>query len=189
MTKNYGWGVLLLSVGAMVIGTSSPASAAEAAKLTGQCRAAKQSTGLYRDRDSSSVLLSSLKMGDKVTLAEETARDSMILVSAPSKGFVQTANLKMCPGAVVPVTPIPKPDNPDACRLVTQVRGLAIRKGPGGTSEAVSGVGQNEKITLVMPPESKNTDDGRTWIKISKPAEGWVSEGFVNAGKNVAPCP
>lgn len=186
MTKNYGWGVLLLSLGAMVIGTSSPASAAEAAKLTGQCRAAKQSTGLYRDRDSSSVLLSSLKLGDKVTLAEETARDGMILVSAPSKGFVQTANLKMCPGAVVPVTPKP---SLSSCRLVTQPMGLAIRKEPGGTSEVVSGVGQNEKITLVTPPESKNTGDGRTWIKISKPAEGWVSEGFVNAGKNVAPCP
>jgi hypothetical protein len=187
MTNNYGWGVLLLSLGAMVIGTSSPASAADAAKLTGQCRAAKQSTGLYRDRDSSSVLLSSLKSGDKVTLAEETARDNLILVSTPSKGFVQTANLKMCPGAVVPVTP-PNP-NLSSCRLVTQPMGLAIRKGPGGSNEAVSGVGQNEKITLVTPPESKNTDDGRTWIKISKPAEGWVSEGFVNAGKNVAPCP
>jgi hypothetical protein len=186
MTKNYGWGVLLLSLGAMVIGTSLSAGAANAAKLTGQCRAAKQSTGLYRDRDSSSALVSSLKLGDKVTLAEEMARDGMILVSAPSKGFVQTVNLKMCPGAVVPVTPKP---SPSSCRLVTQPMGLVIRKGPGGTNEAVSGVGQNEKITLVTPPESKNTNDGRTWIKISKPAGGWVSEGFVNGGKNVAPCP
>ncbi len=185
MTKNYGWGVLLLSLGAMVIGTSSPASAADAVKLTGQCRAAKQSTGLYRDRDSSSMLVTSLKLGDKVMLAEEMATNNMILVSTPSKGFVQTVNLKMCSG-VVPVPPNP---NVSSCRLVTQPMGLAIRKGPGGSNEAVSGVAQNEKITLVTPPESKNTDDGRTWIKISKPAEGWVSEGFVNAGKNVAPCP
>ena len=80
MTKNYGWGVLLLSLGAIVLGTSSASVAADMAKLTGQCRAAKQSTGLYKDRDSSSALLSSLKLNDKVTLAEETARDSMILV-------------------------------------------------------------------------------------------------------------
>lgn len=186
MTKNYGWGVLLVSLGAMVIGTSSPASAADAVKLTGQCRAAKQATGLYKDRDSSSMLVTSLKLGDKVTLAEETATNNMILVSTPSKGFVQAVNLKMCPGVVVPVTPNP---NVSSCRLVTQPMGLAIRKGPGGSSEAVAGVAQNQKITLVTPPESKNTDDGRTWIKISKPAEGWVSEGFVNAGKNVAPCP
>ena len=186
MTKNYGWGVVLLSIGAMVLGTSSASVAADMAKLTGQCRAAKQSTGLYKDRDSSSALLSSLKLNDKVTLAEETARDSMILVSSPSKGFVQTANLKMCPGAVVPPKPVP---NGSSCRLVTQVKGLAIRKEPSTTSEAVAGVAQNEKITLVTPPEAKNTDDGRTWIKISKPAEGWVSEGFVNAGKNVAACP
>jgi uncharacterized protein YgiM (DUF1202 family) len=182
MTKNYGWGVLLLSLGAMVIGTSSPANAA----LTGQCRAAKQATGLYRDRNSSSALVSSLKLGDKVTLAEETASNNMILVSTPSKGFVQTVNLKMCPGAVVPVPPKP---SLSSCRLVTQPMGLAIRKGPGGTNEVVGGVGQNEKITLVTPPEDRNTNDGRTWIKISKPAEGWVSEGFVNGGKNVAPCP
>ena len=182
MTKNYSWGVLLLSLGAMVIGTSSPASAA----LTGQCRAAKQATGLYRDRDSSSVLVTLLKSGDKVTLAEETASNNLILVSTPSKGFIQTVNLKMCPGAVVPGTPNP---TQSSCRLVTQPMGLAIRKGPGGTNEAVAGVAQNQKITLVTPPESQNTNDGRTWIKISKPAEGWVSEGFVNGGKNVAPCP
>ena len=187
MTKNYGWGVLLLSIGAMVLGTSPSSVAADMAKLTGQCRAVKQSTGLYKDRDSSSALLSSLKLNDKVTLAEETARDSMILVSSPSKVFVQTANLKMCPGAVS-VTPKPVP-NGSSCRLVTQVKGLAIRKEPSATSEAVAGVAQNEKITLVTPPEAKNTDDGRSWIKISKPAEGWVSEGFVNAGKNVAACP
>ncbi len=192
MTKNYGWGVLLLSLGAMVIGTSSPANAADAVKLTGQCRAAKQSTGLYRDRDSSSVLVTSLKSGDKVTLAEETATDNMILVSTPSKGFVQTVNLKMCSGVIVPVTPNPNPNpnpNVSSCRLVTQPMGLAIRKGPGGSNEAVAGVAQNQKIMLVTPPESQNTSDGRTWIKISKPAEGWVSEGFANGGKNVGPCP
>lgn len=185
MTKNYSWGVLLLSFGAMVIGTSLPANAA----LTGQCRAAKQATGLYRDRNSNSVLVKLLKLGDEVTLAEETAPDNLILVSTPSRGFVQTVNLKMCSGAVVPVPPKPDKPNASSCRLVTEVRGLAIRKGPGGTNEAIAGVAQNEKITLVTPPESKNTNDGRTWIKISKPAEGWVSEGFANGGKNVGPCP
>ncbi len=188
MTKKYGWGVLLFSVGAMVLGTSSSAFAAD--KLTGQCRAAKQATGLYKERSTSStVVLSSLKLGDKVTLAEEMQKDNMILVSTPSKGFVQTANLKMCPGAVVPVNPKPDSSNTSSCRLVTQVRGLAIRKGPSSTGEIVSGVAQNEKITLAMPLEAKNTGDGRTWIKIVKPAEGWVSEGFLNAGKNVVPCP
>ena len=182
MTKNYSWGVLLLSLGAMVIGTSSPASAA----LTGQCRAAKQATGLYRDRDSSSVLVELLRLGDEVTLAEETATNNLIMVSTPNKGFVQTVNLKMCSGVVVPEPPKP---NASSCRLVTQPLGLAIRKGPGGSNEAVAGVAQNQKITLVTPPESQNTNDGRIWIKISKPAEGWVSEGFVSGGKNVGPCP
>ena len=121
-------------------------------------------------------------MGDKVTIAEASPKEGMAAVSTPTKGFVQTMNLKMCDGAK------PKP-TASACRLVTQVKGLAIRKEPMTTAEAVSGVGPNEKITLVMPAMSKNTDDGRTWIKISKPAEGWVSEGFTNGSKNVTACP
>jgi hypothetical protein len=183
MAKYYGWGFAFLSV-ATALSSASTAIAADG--LVGQCRAAKQSTGLYKDRSSSSVLLTSLKMGDKVTIAEAMPKDDLIAVSTPSKGFVQTMNLKMCPGAPKP-DPKPTP-NPSSCRLVTQVKGLAIRKEPMTTAEAVSGVGPNEKITLVMPAESKNTDDGRTWIKISKPAEGWVSEGFTNGSKNVTAC-
>jgi hypothetical protein len=183
MTKYYGLGLVLLSV---TTALSSPSVAIAADGLVGQCRAAKQSTGLYKDRSSSSVLLTSLKMGDKVTIAEASAKEDLIAVSTPTKGFVQTMNLKMCDGAKP--APAPKP-NASACRLVTQVKGLAIRKEPMTTAEAVSGVGPNEKITLVMPAESKNTDDGRTWIKISKPAEGWVSEGFTNGSKNVTACP
>ncbi len=183
MTKYNGLGCALLTVATAI--ASAPAAMA-ADGLMGECRAAKQSTGLYKERSSSSVLLTSLKTGDKVTIAEAAPKDGMAAVSTPSKGFVQTMNLKMCDGAKP--KPDPKP-NASACRLVTQVQGLAIRKGPMTTAEAVGGVGPNEKITLVMPAESKNTDDGRTWIKISKPAEGWVSEGFTNGSKNVTACP
>lgn len=184
MTKNYGWGFVVLST-AMMLGSTSAAIAAE--PLTGQCRAAKQSTGLYKDRVSTSSLLASLKTDDKVTLAEETAKDGLIAVSTPTKGYVQTVNLKLCPGSKPAPKPDPKP-NTSSCRLVTQVKGLAIRKAPA-SGEIVGGVAQNEKITLVMPAESKNTDDGRTWIKIAKPMEGWVSEGFANGYKNVTACP
>ncbi len=185
MTKYYGLGLVLLSVTAAL---SSPSAAIAADGLVGQCRAAKQSTGLYKDRSSSSVLLTSLKMGDKVTIAEAVAKEDLIAVSTPTKGFVQTMNLKMCDGVKPTPTPDPKP-NASSCRLVTQALGLSIRKDPMSGGAPVGGVGQNEKITLVMPAESKNTDDGRTWIKISKPVEGWVSEGFTNGGKNVTACP
>jgi hypothetical protein len=181
MTKYYGLGCALLTI-ATAVATAPTAIAADG--LMGECRAAKQSTGLYKERSSSSVLLTSLKMGDKVTIAEAAPKEGMAAVSTPTKGFVQAMNLKMCDGS----KPKPNP-NPSACRLVTQVKGLAIRKEPMTTAEAVSGVGPNETITLVMPAMSKNTDDGRTWIKISKPAEGWVSEGFTNGSKNVTACP
>lgn len=183
MKLNYGWGIAALSLGTIVLfGTGSSASAAE---LIGQCRAAKQATGIYPKPSATGKPLTMLKTNDRVTLSANTAKDGMIAINVPQEGFIATADLKMC--GTTPPKPDPKPTG-STCRVVTQVKGLAIRKAPG-TGEVIGGVGPNEKITLVSPMESKDTTDGRTWIKIAKPMEGWVSEGFKNAGKNVAPCP
>lgn len=186
LKSNCGWVGAILSLSAIAV--VGPSNSAMAADLIGQCRAAKQATGIYEKPAASSKTLATLKMNDRVTLAENTAKDGMIAINVPSDGFVKTSDLKMCG---TPSKPGDKPaDKPtgSSCRLVTQVKGLAIRKAPG-SGEVVGGVAQNEKITLVTPMESKDTNDGRTWIKIAKPMEGWVSEGFKNAGKNVAACP
>lgn len=181
MKLNYGWVGAVLSLSAIAV--VGPGNSVMAADLMGQCRAAKQATGIYDKPVSTGKPIAMLKTNDRVTLAANTAKDGLIEINVPSDGFIKTADLKMC-GTVKPV---PTPTEPSACRLVTQVRGLVIRTGPG-SAEVVGGVAQNEKITLVSPMESKDTDDGRTWIKIVKPMEGWVSEGFKNAGQNVAMC-
>ncbi len=184
MKSNYGWMGAVLSLGMLTV-TGTPAQAAD---LIGQCRAAKQVTGIYEKPLTTSKSVGSLKMNDRVTLAENTAKEGMIAINVPMDGFVKTSDLKMC-GTKAPDTPADKPKpTGSTCRLVTQVKGLAIRKSPG-SGEVLGGVSQNDKITLASPMESKDTDDGRTWIKIAKPMDGWVSEGFKNAGKNVTACP
>ena len=183
MKLNYGWVGAVLSLSTIVV--VGPSNSAMAADLMGQCRAAKQATGIYDKPVTTGKPIAMLKTNDRVTLAANMGKDGLIEINVPSDGFVKTADLKMC-GTVKPV-PTPTPTEGSSCRLVTQVRGLVIRKGPG-SAEVVGGVAQNEKITLVSPMESKTTADGRTWIKIIKPMEGWVSEGFKNAGQNVAMC-
>jgi len=176
MKLNYGWVGAVLSLSAIAV--VGPGNSVMAADLMGQCRAAKQATGIYDKPVSTGKPIAMLKTNDRVTLAANTAKDGLIEINVPSDGFIKTVDLKMCGKP---------PTGPSACRLVTQVRGLVIRTGPG-SAEVVGGVAQNEKITLVSPMESKDTADGRTWIKIVKPMEGWVSEGFKNAGQNVAMC-
>ena len=182
MKLNYGWVGAVLSLSA--VAAIGPSNSAMAADLMGQCRAAKQATGIYDKPVATGKPIAMLKSNDRVTLAANMGKDGLIEINVPSDGFVKTADLKMC-GTVKPA-PTPTPTEGSSCRLVTQVKGLVIRKDPGG--EMVGGVGPNEKITLVSPAESKDTTDGRTWIKIVKPMEGWVSEGFKNAGQNVAMC-
>lgn len=181
MKLNYSWIGTILSLSTIAI--VGPSNGAMAADLIGQCRAAKQATGIYDKPVSTGKPIAMLKGNDRVTLAANMGKDGMIEINVPSDGFVKTADLKMCGTA----TPAPAPPEKSSCRLVTQVKGLAIRKAPG-SGEVVGGVGQNEKITLVSPMESKDTTEGRTWIRIVKPMEGWVSEGFKNAGQNVAMC-
>ncbi|MEB3292433.1 MAG: SH3 domain-containing protein [Synechococcales bacterium] len=148
-----------------------------ASTLVGQCRAAKQQTTIFQERSASSKALTIVKVNEKVTLAENTASEGMISVSAPVKGFIQTVNLKPCPGQ-------PKPDT-SVCRMVTQTKGLVIRKEPG-TGEVVGGVKLNEKVTLAGT--TSKTIEGRIWVEVSKPMAGWISSGLENGSKNLDSC-
>jgi hypothetical protein len=154
-----------------------------AAELIGQCRAVNKQTPLYKERNTASAAIVLLKANEKVTLAENAGATGLISVSAPAKGFVLMANLKACPGQ-----PKPTPTPTGSCRVVVQKQGLSVRKEPGA-GEVLGGVSLNEKVTLADPPESKAATDGRDWVKIVKPVEGWVSEGRTGqAFKNLGPC-
>jgi hypothetical protein len=158
------------------------ASKAAAADLIGQCRAVNRQTPIFEARSTTSTAAGLLKMNDKVTLAENSGSVGLIAISKPTKGFIQMANLKNCPGQ----TPPPKPVGD--CRVVTQIKGLSVRKEPGA-GDVVGGVAQNDKVTLVMPIETKAATDGRDWVKIAKPVSGWVSEGFTGQNfRNLGAC-
>jgi hypothetical protein len=191
MNKNFlslGLGSFV-AAGAVLVASVAPVMA-QAAPLIGQCRAVNKQTPLFKTRSTSGEAVVLLKSNDQVVLSENSASDGLISVSKPSAGFVAVANLKACPGAKPPVTPPVKPPTKpdDACRLVVQSKGLAIRKDPATTGEVVGGAAFNEKVTLVMPMEKKIIE-GRTWLKIEKPSMGWLSEGFeAQAFKNLASC-
>jgi hypothetical protein len=133
-----------------------------------------------------SAALTLLKTNEKVTLAEEGGANGLIAINKPAKGFVPASNLKACPGSNPKPKPEPKPTGD--CRVVTQMKGLSVRAEPGAGT-VVGGVVQNDKITLANPNETKAASDGRDWVKIVKPIEGWVSEGFTGQTfRNLGAC-
>jgi Bacterial SH3 domain len=191
LQKNY-WNSAIGSVAFMAIaitGSSLPSMAQTpaAASIIGQCRAAKQSTAIFSQRASTSAVVTALAAEQRVTLSENGGTDGFIGVSAPSKGFVQTVNLKPCANAP---TPTPVPNNKGLCRRVSQTQGLIIRQGPNTTSNVVGGADFNSQVFLTTTPAtSKVSSDGRIWVQIAKPIGGWVSNGFQNSpGTNLVFC-
>ena len=145
-----------------------------AQSLVGQCRAVNKRTPIYRDRNPVSAVVMLLEPNNAVILNENGGENGMIGVSRPKPGFVHTPNLKMCPDKNQP-TPIL-----GVCRRVVQPQGLAIRKTPDPSAATIGGVAQNQKVTLTDPVQSRQGQDGRIWVRIVKPIDGWVSNGFVN---------
>ncbi|PSB19922.1 SH3 domain-containing protein [Phormidesmis priestleyi ULC007] len=166
-------------------GATTPAFAqtpAAAPPLNGQCREAKVSTPIFSQRSSTSSTVSLLATAQRVTLAENAVTDGFILVSTPSKGFVQAVNLRACSG--------PPPNDKGLCRRVVQPQGLIIRQGPNTTSAIVGGADFNSQVFVTTNPATARTaSDGRIWVQIARPAAGWVSNGFQNtAGSNLVFC-
>ncbi len=70
--------------------------------------------------------------------------------------------------------------NDPLCRRVARPsQGLAIRNNPSTSATQVGGVGINERVLITTNPATARKDaSGRTWIQVSQPAAGWVSNGF-----------
>ena len=165
-------------------GAATPAFAqtpAAAPPLNGQCREAKVSTPIFSQRSSTSSTVSLLATAQRVTLAENAVVNGFILVSVPRNGFVQAVNLRACSGP---------PNDKALCRRVAQPQGLIIRQGPNTTSAIVGGADFNSQVFVTTSPATSRTaSDGRIWVQISRPAAGWVSNGFQNTpGSNLVFC-
>jgi hypothetical protein len=158
------------------------------AQLVGQVRCAKQSTAIFAERSAASAVVRSIGENQQMTLAENTAQNGFLAISAPAKGFVQTVTLRACPGKPTPPT---KPTtSASTCRRVTQTQGLIARQGPNASSAVVGGVGFNTTLDVSTTPTTSQVDStGRVWVQIAKPVSGWVSNGFVNVpGSNMVNC-
>jgi hypothetical protein len=183
-----------------------------ASSLIGQCRAVNKATPIFQDRSTTSTVVRSLKMDERVTLAENAATGGLIAVSAPARGFVQTATLKLCAGGTptpkptptTPPSPTPKPspttppvsDAKKLCRQVARTPlliengGLNIRSEPNTTAASVGGVAPGATLTLTTAPATTKDDSaGRVWVQISGPQAGWVSNGFRGGLSNMVMCP
>ncbi|MBE9125797.1 MULTISPECIES: SH3 domain-containing protein [unclassified Coleofasciculus] len=155
------------------------------AGLIGQCRAVKKRIFIYTERSTSSRTITTLASNEEVTLAGN-GNGGWIAISSPETGYVQTMDLKLCQNANQPDTNTMA----DICRRVAIPQGLAVRRNPSLSAARVGGVFVGKTVQLATPRRSEKDNQGRTWIQITEPIDGWISSGFPE-GNLTAPsaCP
>jgi hypothetical protein len=124
-----------------------------------------------------------LSANTRVTLADNGS-GGLIGISAPLNGFIPAANLKLCDNSGT------TPPGPATCRRVVNPReGLVIRSQPSANSSRVGGVGFNERVNVTTNPATVRVGaDGRNWVAVNRPVNGWVSNGFPGSRGNLAFC-
>ena len=154
----------------------------------GQCRAAKISIPIFRERSATSEALQLVAADQTVTIAGTSDTNGFIAVSTPAAGFVYAINLKPC-GNTPP--PPPPPPTKQLCRRVLRpAEGLTIRRDATSSSAVVGGVANLGRVTLTTNPATVRRAENRDWVQISAPAAGWVSNGLVTeAVSNLGICP
>ena len=153
------------------------------ASVVGQCRAAKISTPIFRGALATSEALQLVAADKTVTLAGTSDANGFIAVSAPTSGFVFAVNLKPC-------TNTPPPNNQLCRRVLRPNEGLTIRRDATSSSPVVGGVPVFGQVTLTTNPATVAISDNRSWVQISAPVNGWVSNGVVNESvSNLGTCP
>ncbi|WP_287294660.1 SH3 domain-containing protein, partial [Moorena sp. SIO2C4] len=130
--------------------------------LMGKCRAAAESTFIYKQR-STSNLMRALEADEQVILAEnKVSQDGWIAINFPISGFVQAQNLKFCPPGIGGVTPT---QTLSLCRQAA--KSMFIYKQP--SIEPIRTLEPNEEVILA---ENKVRKNG--WIAINSPVPGFV---------------
>ncbi|MCG5061801.1 MAG: SH3 domain-containing protein [Limnoraphis sp. WC205] len=76
----------------------------------------------------------------------------------------------------------------DLCRQVFEPQGLAVRARPTPNSPRVGGVRHKDEVTLVRNYQGIRGPDGRTWIEITYPMRGFISNGYPGGRSNLMLC-
>lgn len=156
--------------------------------LIGQCRKVNWFLGIYQGpADTTGTRIDVLQAGAVVRLADGGNGKGWIKIDYPQTGYVQAGGLAFlasCPPYV------DGGGNKNLCRKVERPpEGLLVRREPNSSSEPVGGVAQGAQVTLTTnPPTARKDAAGRTWIEISAPRSGWVSNGLPGNPTNLVYC-
>jgi hypothetical protein len=74
------------------------------------------------------------------------------------------------------------------CRIIGEQQGLAVHSRPTPTSPVVGGVGFKTEVTLADNSGGTRGPDGRTWVEISAPVKGYISNSFPDGKGNLLEC-
>ncbi len=102
-----------------------------------------------------------------------------------------------CGGLKTPATPLAGALEADEivaeasanlCRQVNSEKGLAVRARPDPSSEQIGGLDQNQQVILAAGARRIPGPDGRLWVEIVSPINGYVAVGFPNSEINLIGC-
>lgn len=74
------------------------------------------------------------------------------------------------------------------CRQVNSEKGLAVRAQPDSNSSQIGGLDQNQQAILAQSDRKIIGSDGRLWVEIVSPINGYVALGYPNSEVNLINC-
>ncbi len=162
-----------------------------AASIEGQCRGVNTSNvGIFSGPTDTTGTRVSVVAKDSVVRLAGDGSNGWIKVDYPKDGYIQAKYLYVanCP-ANLAQKPTPPADGDLCRRIISPPEGLVIRSEATSTSANVGGVAQYGRVTLSSNPATTSKDSaGRTWVKISAPANGWISNGLPGSGGHIVLC-
>ncbi len=108
----------------------------------------------------------------------------------PCEAFVWGAQLPSDGGARTSqrLDSTPQSRSGSSCRRVIQPEGLTIRQSPSLNGSVLGGVDVDETLRIRLPLRTIVASDGREWVEITAPFNGYVSNGFGDGVSNLGMC-
>jgi hypothetical protein len=188
--------VLFLLAGSGAFALHLPA---RSQSLSDQCRQTNRRIDVYSQPSvgPDSRMVATLEANVQLTLAGN-GQQGWISVKNPVEGFFISRHLTKCtdtpasttppsqpqPNPVVPLTPALRNIQAGSCRLA--IVDLAIRSRPNIETGGVIG-GLKKGATATLTGNTSSDREGRFWLQISSPMQGWISGGR-SGGSNVILC-
>lgn len=79
-------------------------------------------------------------------------------------------------------------NNSDLCRRVFEQQGLVVHERPTPNSPRVGGVAYQSEVELKADFEGIRGPGGRTWVEITAPVAGFISNGYPGGRSNLTLC-